>query len=87
MINFSHPPKSNKLITKINAATFPFEISTNFAAASLLSIEFDKKQLGEQELKKAVNEMSNKVSKLSDGVRKNLLLQYANPIIQKQNLV
>jgi len=61
--------------------------STNFAAASLLSIEFDKKQLGEQELKKAVNEMSNKVSKLSDGVRKNLLLQYANPIIQKQNLV
>ena len=61
--------------------------STNFAAASLLSIEFDKKQLGEQELKKAVNEMSNKVSKLSDGVKKNLLLQYANPIIQKQNLV
>ena len=49
--------------------------STNFAAASLLSIEFDKKQLGEQELKKAVNEMSNKVSKLSDGVKKNLLLQ------------
>ena len=61
--------------------------STNFAAATLLSIKFDKKELGEQELKKAVYEMSNKVSKLSDGVRKNVLLQYANPIIQKQNLV
>ena len=61
--------------------------STNYAAASLLSIEFDKNELGEEELNKAVNEMSNKVSALSDGVRKNLLLQYANPIIQKQNLV
>ena len=60
---------------------------TNYAAARLLSIEFDKNDLSEEELNIAVNEMSNKVSKLSDGVKKNLLLQYANPIIQKQNLV
>ena len=60
---------------------------TNYAAARLLSIEFDKNDLSEEELTIAVNEMINKVSKLSDGVKKNLLLQYANPIIQKQNLV
>ena len=61
--------------------------SSNYAAASLLRIGFDKNEIAEEELNKAVNEMSNKVSLLSDGVRKNLLLQYANPIIQKQNLV
>ena len=61
--------------------------SSNYAAASLLRIAFDKNEIDEEELNKAVNEMSNKVSVLSDGVRKNLLLQYANPIIQKQNLV
>ena len=61
--------------------------SSNYAAASLLRIAFDKNKIAEEELNKAVNEMSNKVSVLSDGVRKNLLLQYANPIIQKQNLV
>ncbi len=60
---------------------------TNYAAARLLSIEFDKNDLSEEELTIAVNEMTDKVSKLSDGVKKNLLLQYANPIIQKQNLV
>lgn len=60
---------------------------TNYAAASLLSIEFDKNELNEEELNNAIDEMSQKVSTLSDGVRKNLLLQYANPIIQKQNLV
>lgn len=60
---------------------------TNYAAARLLSIEFDKNDLSEEELTIAVNEMNDKVSKLSDGVKKNLLLQYANPIIQKQNLV
>ena len=60
---------------------------TNYAAAILLSIEFDKNDLSEEELTIAVNEMTDKVSKLSDGVKKNLLLQYANPIIQKQNLV
>jgi len=30
----SDPPKSNKLITNINAATLAFEISTSLAAAS-----------------------------------------------------
>ena len=64
-----------------------FLFSREIVPKTILSIEFDKNELGEQELKKAVNEMSNKVLKLSDGVRKNLLLQYANPIIQKQNLV
>ena len=32
-INLSDPPKSNKFITKMNAPSFPFEISTSFAAA------------------------------------------------------
>ena len=30
----SQPPKSKRLIAKIKAATFPFDISTNLAAAS-----------------------------------------------------
>ena len=34
MINLSEPPKSNKFITKIKAATLPFEILINLAAAS-----------------------------------------------------
>ena len=34
LIKLSDPPRSNRFITNTNAATFPFEISTNFAAAS-----------------------------------------------------
>ena len=60
---------------------------TNFAAARLLSIEYDENDLNKEKLNDAINEMTEKVSTLPDGVKKNLLLQYANPIIQKQNLV
>ena len=34
LINLSHPPRSKRFITKINPETEPFDISTNFAAAS-----------------------------------------------------
>ena len=34
MIKLSEPPRSKRFITNINAAILPFEISTNFAAAS-----------------------------------------------------
>ena len=34
LVNLSEPPKSNKFITNMKAATLPFEISTSFAAAA-----------------------------------------------------
>ena len=60
---------------------------TNFAAAEMLKINHQcKNTFDDSEIALAKNLLSKRMNSLNDGARSKFLNQYANPVIQKNNL-